>query len=840
MAAAANFNGGRSQTGLGFLQTGGEYAFLNVVKTCQNWAYASAPNKDGHVDPALFDSDGYPTSVQTGGYYAVCYVPASWVGQSITVQWDGGGTIRVPGTGTVGSTTSSSGSVNNSITCTVADQRISVGAVATNASPNHIKNIRVSLTGSETTALNAGNVFSTVFKNKLIEAGFGVLRFMDWQSNNTTSMTTWATRKAVSHYSYAATEFRNTASSGRPALYCGATSSSTNTYAITGNGDGVPASGAPSHMQIIQLKMDKNAFAPITTSTTVGTTTTLALGTGTYDASFGTSQSVIVTGVSNGVSSLSWSGGTVTVTTPAAHGSVGTITATLSGCTPAAYNGTYTFTVTGATTYTYPLAADPGTATVIGTYTHSAGWNAMNGTYTTSAAGAGSATISFNSSTLSLNAANIASIAFTGSALFHSSNFLDLNGSGAKVIRGSTGVATIIGLNNYPLAQSFDVDVYGTLVFDADLDVWLLYGSNLASASLGISSGVPIELCVQLAAEVGAHPWFNIPRFACEAATDYTASLATYCRDNGPSWMIPRYETPNETFNTRGGFQNGAYGANKATAHWASADQKKSHGYWASVIGQIIASTYGVAQANVKTQNLYHMINGVQTFSGTTSEYNEHATSAAYIAGAFPAPSGLSKTAGVAEAWRWCTHICIAQYWAPSQYTSSIETTAIAEYQTANAVKKAELLASYADSSITTTSGGSSFNVAANIARIVAWKAWAQSFSINKMCGYEGGYSPDYTGGNANIFRNDCKATTNIALYLQAVFQGFIDVSDSTFLAEFPSTFYITDFTYNTQTSYVWTLLKGDIESANTPMFDFIVRFNKGRRAISPRLRIHG
>lgn len=840
MAAAANFNGGRSQTGLGFLQTGGEYPFLNVVKTCQNWAYASAPNKDGALDPSLLDSDGYPMSIQAGGYYAVCYVPAAWIGQSLTVQWDGGGTIRAPGSSVVGSTTSSNGSVNNSITCTCIDQRILVGANSTSVAPNHITNIRVTLTGSDTTALNSGEVFRPYFKSRLIEAGFGVLRFMDWQGNNTTNMTNWASRKPVTYYSYAAGEFRNTASAGRPALYCGATAVSTNTYTLTGNGSGVPASGAPAHMQVAQFKFNKNAFAPITTSTTVGTSTTLAIGTGTYDAAFGTGQSVRVSGVENAVASLSWSGGVVTVTTPAPHGSVGTITATLSGCVPAAYNGTYTFTVTGATTYTYPLASDPGTNTTVGTYTHTAGWNAMNGVYTTTASGAGTATISFNSSALSLNAGNIASISFYGPALFHSICYLNLNGSGAKPLKNSYGSDPIIGFNDFPMAQVFGVDVHATAVFDADLDAWMFDGGTQASASAGLRSGVPPELCLQLAAEVGAHAWFNIPKFACEAATDYTSNLATYCINNAPSWMIVRYETPNETFNTFSGFKNGPYGANKASVHWASADQKKSHGYWASVIGQIIASTYGVSQANVKNQNLYHMINGVQTFSGTTSEYDQHMTAASYIGGAFPAPAGLSKAAGVAEPWRWCTHICIAQYWSPSQYGSSIEAAAITEYQTASVAKKAELLASYADSSITTTSGGTSINAIATYAKNAAWKAWAQSFNVNKMCGYEGGYSPDYTGGASNVFRNDCKATTNIALYLQAVFQDFISKSDDNFVAEFPSTFYICDFTYSTATSYVWTLLKGEIDSANTPMFDFIVRFNKGKRAINPRLKIHG
>jgi hypothetical protein len=768
VTAAASFNGGRSQIGLNPLQTGGEYPFLNVVKTCQNWAYSSAPNKDANLDPALLDSDGFPTSIQAGGYYAVAYVPASWVGQSLTVQWDGGGTIKVPGTSPVGSTTSSNGSTNNSITCTCADQRILVGATATNAAPNNVKNIRVSLTGSETTALNAGDVFRPAYKDKLLEAGFGVLRFMDWTNNNVTNVTTWAMRKPLSYYSYYASEFRNTVSTGRPALYCGSTSSSTNTYSITGNGDGVPSSGAPAHMQVMQIKFDKNAYATVSAAVSSGANTVLTIGTTIVDAVFANGLSIIVNGV------------------------------------------------TGA-------------------------WAGLNGTWTAASVSSGSVTVAFDSSALTPGG-------LAGTVLlFHSANSLNLNGTGAKTIKAWWANATSIGSNSYPLAQYFSTDTYGTLIYDAELDsgsgAWMLYGANQAVGSQGISSGVPPELCLQLAAEIGAHPWFVIPRFACEAGTDYMSSLAAYCRDNAPSWMIPRFETPNETFNTgNAGFHNGVYGVNKATAKWSSADQKKSHGYWASIIGQAVASAYGVAQADVKTQTLYQMINGVQTF-GSTSAYNEHATSAAYIAGAVAAPAGFSKAVGVAEAWRWCTHICVAQYWTASHYGSSRETDAVTAYQSADAVTQATLLNSYADSSLNSTSGGSAFYLGPVIAQYALWKTWAQSFSINKICGYEGGYSPDYTGSsssNLNIFRHNVKGTERIALYLQAIYQAFLDLNDNTFTAEFPSNFMLTDFTYGTTTTYAWTLLKGDLESANTPMFDFIVRFNKGRRAISPRLRIHG
>lgn len=692
MVAAASFNGGRSQTGLNIVQTGGEYAFLNVVKTAQNWGYGAAPNANAEVDPALLDENGYPTSIQTGGYYAVCYVPLSWVGQSLTVQWDGGGTIRVPGTDAVGSTASSNGSTNNSITCTCADQRLLVGATASNASPNHIKNIRVSLTGTETTLLNSGEVFRPEFKDKLLEAGFGVLRFMDWQANNTTNMTDWASRKPVTYFSYSAYEWRNTASSGRPKLYCGETTNSGNAYSITGNGDGVPSSGAPIHMQVIQLKFSADA--------------------------------------------------------------------TTSG---------------GAT--------------------------------------------------------------------------LDLNGTGAKPILAWWGEALSVDGNSYPLANYFSSPTYGTAVYDAELNsgngAWLLYGAQQAWGSVGIKNGVPPELCLQLAAEVGAHAWFVAPRFALEAPTDHMPSLAAYCRDNAPSWMIPRFETPNETFNTgNAGFHNGVYGRNKANVRWGSADQKMAHGYWASILGQAVAAAYGVAQADAKTQTRYHLVNGVQTASGSTSFYDQHLSSAAYVGQVAAAPAGYSKAVGVAEAWRWTTHIAVAQYFTPADYGSSEETAAVAAYQSADATTKNALLDNYLMGLTRTNGGGSPYTATFALAQFAAWKTWAQSFSVNKMCGYEGCFSPDYTGGgssNADLFRNDCKARPVAADYLAMVFQGFIGLSDSTFTAEFPSTFLLTDFTYDTTvTTYCWTLLKGDIQSANTPQFDYIVRFNRGRRAISPRLRIHG
>lgn len=70
--------------------------------------------------------------------------------------------------------------------------------------------------------------------------------------------------------------------------------------------------------------------------------------------------------------SITWSAGVAVATTSSAIPGLTTgdtfITA-IAGATPTGYNGTYSVTVTGSNTFTYPLASNPGTETAPGTYT---------------------------------------------------------------------------------------------------------------------------------------------------------------------------------------------------------------------------------------------------------------------------------------------------------------------------------------------------------------------------------------------------------------------------------------------------------------------------------------
>jgi hypothetical protein len=82
------------------------------------------------------------------------------------------------------------------------------------------------------------------------------------------------------------------------------------------------------------------------------------------------------------IDSITWSGGVVTVITQNPHNLTGTVSGgKIIGATPSAYNGTYTFTVTGTSTFTYPLAVDP-----VELYVSESGYTPYNttglGTYT--------------------------------------------------------------------------------------------------------------------------------------------------------------------------------------------------------------------------------------------------------------------------------------------------------------------------------------------------------------------------------------------------------------------------------------------------------------------------
>jgi hypothetical protein len=492
-------------------------------------------------------------------------------------------------------------------------------------------------------ALNAGQVFGAKFKQRLAEANFGVIRFVNWQVGNTTNVTTWATRKPVSYVFYSGTEFRGS-------LYAGQT-------------------------------------------TNVGTA---------YSAQLPGFQ-----------------------------------------------------------------LADKATVLVK--------FNASNN---------GACT-------------------------------LNINGTGAiNILSEYAGPLSLDG-NSFIVGGSWRS--LATLVYDATLNAWIKQGGDIAANSTGIDNGCPPELMVQLCAEIGAHPHFVTPPLAIDPATDYIPSLAAYCRDNAPSWMIPRFEGPNELWNFGANFYQTGYANSKAIAYGWGADFHNWYGKAMSVLGQAVSSVYRGDRTR------YQILCGVQTALGTdawgAATNDARLTSAKYVAQNGAAQSPYIKSA----ASNWVTHICCAQYFNPSEYSTPQEVTRAAAYAAAAADPNLQLSIATAYAN-TANSGSGQFTISKCAGYYANWKTWAQRFGIRNMCGYEGGYSPDYNGqSQLDLLRAASKQVPALSGLTTLNYNNFVGLSGGGFVAEFPSCFQLSG---PSPSGNAWSVLEDLYQTPNPPQWNAILTFN--------------
>ena len=635
-AARDIFNGGRSQVGLTDLQVGGAYPFLNCMKTAESWSHL---DNSGPPDPSTLDSDGYPLSISNGGIYTVLFVPrqAARPG-NYAITWKGNGAIIVgmPNTAIDGNKISTNGSGRYVFSTT--DDRFVIG-ISSIGDPR-ITDLKVFHVDDEA-ALNSGEVFGIKFKQRLVEANFGVIRFAEWQYCNSTNVTTWATRKPITYVFYSGSEFR-------ASLYAGLT-------------------------------------------TNVG----------------------------------------------------------------AAYY---------ATLPNFVLADK---ATVIA---------------------------KFNASSEGPCTLNVVE---TGDI-----NILDEHADAL-----SNGKSSPVRGTRHSIA---------TLVYDATLNAWIKQGGDLAVGSKGIENGCPPELMVRLCAEVGAHPYFVTPPFAIDPATDYIPGLASCCRDNGPSWMIPRFEGPNECWNSAPGSYPTGYANAKAMAYGWGADFHNWYGKVMSVLGQAVSAAYG------NDRKKYQVLCGVQTVManhpGAMASCNARLASTKYLSQSALPQSTYTKSA----ASNWVTHICCAQYFQPSDYGTQRETAAADNYAAAadNPALQQSIATAYAN---TANSGSGAFTLSECAVLYAGWKTWALSFGIKRMCGYEGGYSPDYTGSQVDQLRAASKLAPSLSDFTIMNYKNFVDLSDDGFAAEFPSCFRLSGM--NTRNN-AWSILDDVYQTPNQPQWNAIIAFN--------------
>lgn len=160
-------------------------------------------------------------------------------------------------------------------------------------------------------------------------------------------------------------------------------------------------------------------------------------------------------------------------------------------------------------------------------------------------------------------------VKFNASSAGATNTFSIDNGTTKLPILRPYGDATVSS-GRWPVANKL-----ATLVFDSTLNGWLKFGGDGQDSDQGVNSGVPVEMIIDLCATVGAHPHFPMPYLTCDPIQDYASSLATYIRDNGPSWMIPTFEGPNETWNSL--FYSTSYGKAKQAVRNGNADGTVSY-----------------------------------------------------------------------------------------------------------------------------------------------------------------------------------------------------------------------------------------------------------------------
>jgi hypothetical protein len=112
------------------------------------------------------------------------------------------------------------------------------------------------------------------------------------------------------------------------------------------------------------------------------------------------------------------------------------------------------------------------------------------------------------------------------------------------------------------------------------------------------------------------------------------------------------------------------------------------------------------------------------------------------------------------------------------------------------------------------------FTVARNAVFFAGAKTLAQSVGIQKMCGYEGSYSPDYAGAGPVVnLRRAGKMEAGLYTHTMNMLTNFTGQTGGGFVAEFPSNFIV-------GSNYTWSILDPDIYAANSQQWNVHVAFN--------------
>lgn len=261
--SSSAFNGGKTQGQAASAAVGSnDYPFLNLLKGGDTWQGTDTFNNNQKIDPSWLSADGWPNgpvinvaSTSGNGVYVGLVLPSPtsytgnpggngnlrivWTvtgaGPSDTLTWS----IQLMGVTPVSSgVISGGGSVSNNtstgngtfyyeFTPAYDNAFNSLTFHLVSSGTAHATNAALVFAGQDFNDYQAGKIFGRQFLARLAQAKFGVFRFMDWLGTNVTNTTTWATRKSQGYVTWFNDEYR-------AALSAGVTSGNTgNDYSIT-------------------------------------------------------------------------------------------------------------------------------------------------------------------------------------------------------------------------------------------------------------------------------------------------------------------------------------------------------------------------------------------------------------------------------------------------------------------------------------------------------------------------------------------------------------------------------------------------------------------------------
>jgi hypothetical protein len=379
------------------------------------------------------------------------------------------------------------------------------------------------------------------------------------------------------------------------------------------------------------------------------------------------------------------------------------------------------------------------------------------------------------------------------------------------------------------------IGLTSALVYDADINTWIKYGGN-PSLSSGIKNGIPPEVAVKMCIELNSHPYFIVPFLAVDPLTDWLSSLDAFIKANAPSWMIPRYEGPNESWNNFAGFYAARYIDAKATAQWGTTNDANHHWYGRvmSEIGQAISTSragdrtkyqvlcgvqsagYGIAttqnprlnsprgrtfraatftnaSANVSVPGNTYALNAPLAIIAVSSADNyptgtgiTNAAQQTFYVKTTGATITLSLTPGGAAIVFGTSNQTVFNLTpGASPAYNWVTTVCCTGYSNPSAQNQlSELkdgwnyLVNGTASLITNYAATSTITDNSLKASYVAWYNWANSFSVAmKLCQYEGGWSPDYIP-----FVNNClNAITAVTKTTAGNFNTVITLADTNY-----------------------------------------------------------